>query len=74
MNGGNRMLQKKHMKLEDKLKLLNELVIDSLIEGIEAGEIKPLEMQGAITLLKNNKVVQETKSHSEADVIEGLIE
>jgi len=64
----------KHMNLDQKLKMLNELVIDSLIAGIEAGEIRPLELQGAITLLKNNKIIQENKPHSEADIIDELIE
>jgi len=61
------------MTLSEKLAKLNELVIDSLIEGIEEGDIKPMELQGAITLLKNNKVVQERQEESEADVIDSLV-
>ena len=61
------------MTLSEKLAKLNELVIDSLIEGIEEGDIKPMELQGAITLLKKNKVVQERQEESEADVIDSLV-
>lgn len=64
----------KDKTLADKLARLNILVIDSLIEGIESGDIKPMELQGAITLLKNNKVVQEKKEHSESDLLDGLVE
>jgi hypothetical protein len=65
--------KKDNLTLAQKLSKLNELVVDNLIEGIENGDIKPMEMQGAITLLKNNKVVQERQEESEADVIDSLV-
>jgi len=63
-----------NMTLRQKLKVLNELVVDSLIEGVSTGMIKPMELQGAITLLKNNKEVEDRKEHSESDLIDSLIE
>jgi hypothetical protein len=62
------------MTLRQKLEILNELVVDSLIEGISSGSIKPMELQGAITLLKNNKVVEDRKEESDSDLIDSLIE
>jgi len=50
------------LSLEEKLVVLNELVVDSLIEGIQEGKIKPIELQGAITMLKNNKILIEDKN------------
>lgn len=74
MPTGMKELTERKMTLSQKLAKLNELVVDSLIEGIEDGDIKPMELQGAITLLKNNKVVQEKKEHSESELIDELLE
>lgn len=57
-----------------KLKMLDDLLLDSYINAMEEGNLKPLELGAVVTYLKNNKEVAEKKEHSEADLIDGLVE
>lgn len=62
------------MTLRQKLEKLNELLIDKCIDMIEEGELKPTDLGSIVTLLKNNKVIEEKRELSEADLIDSLIE
>lgn len=63
------------MHITAKLARLNELVIDKYISEIEKNEdLRLTDIQGAITLLKNNKVVEDKKIFSESDLIDELID
>jgi len=57
-----------------KFERLQDLVLDSYIDALESGGIKPMELAPIVTLLKNNKVVQEKQEHSESDLIDDLVE
>lgn len=57
-----------------KFELLQDLVLDSYIDALQTGGIKPMELAPIVTLLKNNKVVQEKQETSESDLIDSLIE
>lgn len=57
-----------------KLKMLDDLLLDSYINAMEEGNLKPLELGAVVTYLKNNKEVAEKKEHSEADLIDELVE
>lgn len=71
-----RKLHKEHrVHITAKLARLNELVIDKYISEIEKNEdLRLTDIQGAITLLKNNKVVEDKKIFSESDLIDELID
>lgn len=58
----------------EKLEQLNDLIIDKAIEELENGELSIKDANGIITLLKNNKVIEEEKVISESDVIDSLVE
>ena len=62
------------MTTAKKLKQLNELLIDAYIDKLSSGSLGNNELGGIVTLLKNNKVVEEKKEHSESDLIDELIE
>lgn len=62
------------MSKADKLKMLDDKLLDSYIVAMDDGDLKPLELGAVVTYLKNNKEVSEKKEHSEADVIEDLVE
>lgn len=62
------------MPLRQKLEILNELTVDACIDNLVSGKIKQNDLGSIITLLKNNKVVEEKREVSEHDVIDGLIE
>lgn len=61
------------MTRREKLELLNDLVIDEAIKQLESGEVNLKDLNSIITLLKNNKVVEEKQEHDEAEVIDNLI-
>lgn len=58
----------------EKLKLLDDNLLDSYIIAMESGDLKPMELGAVVTYLKNNKEVAEKKEHSESDLIETLVE
>ena len=60
--------------LRAKLERLNELLVDACIENIEGGQLRPNDLGAIVTLLKNNKVVEEKRELSESDLIDELIE
>ena len=62
------------MTRREKLEKLNDLVIDEAINQLESGEVSLKDLNSIITLLKNNKVVEEKVEHSESDLIDTLIE
>ena len=57
-----------------KFEMLQDLVLDSYIDALRTGGIKPMELAPIVTLLKNNKVVQEKQEHSESDLIDDLVD
>jgi methionyl-tRNA formyltransferase len=59
--------------LRAKLESLNELLVDECIKNLASGKIKANDLGAIVTLLKNNKVVEERREESESDVIDGLI-
>jgi len=64
----------KGMTKAQKLRELDDLLLDSYIGAMEEGNLKPLELGAVVTYLKNNKEVAEKKEHSEADLIDELVE
>lgn len=58
----------------EKLKLLDENLLDSYIIAMESGDLKPMELGAVVTYLKNNKEIAEKKEHSEADLITELVQ
>lgn len=62
------------MTLRQKLETLNELLVDACIDNLQSGYIKPNDLGAIVTLLKNNKVVEEKRELSESDLIDSLIE
>lgn len=62
------------MTRQQKFEKLQDLVLDSYITALETGGIKPMELAPIVTLLKNNKVIQEKQEHSESDLIDELID
>lgn len=61
------------MTRREKLERLNDLVIDEAIKQLESGEVNLKDLNSIITLLKNNKVVEEKQEHDEAELIDNLI-
>lgn len=59
--------------LRQKLEILNELLVDECINNLSTGKIRPNDLGAIVTLLKNNKVVEEKREESESDIIEDLI-
>jgi len=64
----------KGMTLRQKLETLNELLIDQCITNISTGKLKPNDLGAVVTLLKNNKVIEEKREHSESDLIDGSVQ
>lgn len=60
--------------LRQKLEMLNELLVDECIDNLAMGKMKPNDLGAIVTLLKNNKVVEEKRELSESDIIDDLIE
>lgn len=60
--------------LRQKLEMLNELLVDECINNLSTGKTKPNDLGAIVTLLKNNKVVEEKREVSESDLIDELIE
>jgi len=58
----------------EKLNKLQDLVIDKYIQALEDDEIDAKDLGSVITLLKNNKVVEDKKIFSESDLIDELID
>ena len=68
------MEEKKQKKtLRQKLEMLNELLVDACIENLQDGNLRPNDLGSIVTLLKNNKVVEEKREISESDLIDELI-
>ncbi len=64
----------KTMTRGEKFEMLQDLVLNSYIESLENGELKPMELAPIVTLLKNNKVIQEKAAEeTESDVIDGIM-
>jgi hypothetical protein len=61
------------MTLRQKLETLNELLVDACIDNLQGGQIKPNDLGAIVTLLKNNKVVEEKRELSESDFLDTLI-
>lgn len=61
------------MNLRQKLETLNELLVDACIDNLQSKMIKPNDLGAIVTLLKNNKVVEEKREHSESDLIDSLV-
>ena len=61
------------MTLRKKLETLNELLVDACIDNLQGGQIKPNDLGAIVTLLKNNKVVEEKRELSESDFLDTLI-
>lgn len=64
---------KTNTKLRAKLERLNELLIDRCIENLESGKVKPNDLGAIVTLLKNNKVIEERREITESEILDGLI-
>lgn len=62
------------MPLRAKLEMLNELLVDTCIMNMRSGRMKLNDLGSIVTLLKNNKVVEEKREHSESDLIDSLVE
>lgn len=62
------------MSKSEKLKLMDNLLLDTYIESLEDGQLKANDLGAVVTYLKNNKEIAEKKEHSEADLIAGLVE
>ena len=62
------------LSLRQKLEVLNELLVDSCIANLSTGIIKPNDLGAIVTLLKNNKVIEERRELSESEILDGLIE
>lgn len=60
--------------LRQKLEMLNELLVDECIGNLSTGKTKPNDLGAIVTLLKNNKVVEEKRELSESDIIDDLVE
>ena len=54
------------MTRRERLEKLNDLVIDTAIEELEAGNVGVKDLNAIITLLKNNKVLDEHKELTES--------
>ena len=61
------------MTLRSKLELLNELLIDTCIDNLNNNRLKPNDLASIVVLLKNNKVVEIEREHSESDLIDSLV-
>lgn len=64
----------KEMPLRAKLEMLNGLLVDTCIMNMSQGQMRMNDLGSIVTLLKNNKVVEEKRELSESDIIDGLIE
>lgn len=64
---------KPKLTLREKLESLNELLVDACIDNLQNNKIKPNDLGAIVTLLKNNKVIEEKREHSESDLIDSLI-
>ncbi len=65
---------RENLTRSQKFELLQDMVLDTYLDALENGELKAMELAPIVTMLKNNKVVQEKKEHSESDLIDELIE
>lgn len=68
------MIDTSKMTKAQKLELLDELLMNTYIEVLQEGQLRANDLGAVVTYLKNNKVVQEKKEHSESDLIDSLIE
>jgi hypothetical protein len=65
---------RENLTRSQKFELLQDMVLDTYLDALENGELKAMELAPIVTMLKNNKVVQEKKEHSESDLIDELVE
>ncbi len=63
-----------NMTLRQKLELLNELLVDTCIDNMQNNRMKLNDLGSIVTLLRNNKVIEEKREVTESDLIEELIE
>lgn len=61
------------MTKEEKLSVLDTLLLDTYIEAMKNGQLKAMELGPIVAYLKMNKQVQEKKIHNETEFIEGLV-
>jgi len=62
------------MTRRERLEKLNDLVIDIAIKELEANNVGVKDLNAIITLLKNNKVLDEHKELTESDIVDSLVE
>lgn len=61
------------MTKAQKFQRLHELVLDRMIQDLESGEMRAMDLQTCITFLNNNKVVEEKPPElSENEIIDSL--
>lgn len=68
------MKQIEDMTLAEMLTELNQELVKSCLTKVREDGLDRGDLGSIITLLKNNKVVQDKKEHSEADLIDELID
>ena len=68
------MKQIEDMNLTEMLVELNTEVIKDCLVRVRSGELEKGELGSIITLLKNNKIVEDKKIDSEADLIDELVD
>lgn len=66
----------KHIEdtLDEDLQEIQKLVAKKIRRGLEDDEIEFRDLGSVLGFLKNNKMVQDKKVHSEADLIDELID
>ena len=62
------------MSKAKKLALMDGLLLDTYITTLFTGQLKANDLGAVVTYLKNNKEIAEKKEHSEADLIDELVE
>lgn len=62
------------MTKSEKLRVLDSLLLDSYIDAMKDGTLKPMELGAIVSYLKMNKEVAEKKEFSESDLIESLVD
>jgi hypothetical protein len=63
------------MTKAEKFQRLHELVLDSLIGGLENGELRAMDLQTCITFLNNNKVVMDKSPEpTELETMDKIVE
>jgi len=68
------MIETANMSIDEMLLELNKEVIRECLDKARSGDLDKGDLASMITLLKNNKIIQEKKIHSESDLIDDLID